>query len=215
MLPHSDTYANVMVTECSIKGEFHYCPTLLVMCWGACVPVVRAKVLDRDGHDDMQCPKGWQYIADMANTDVSMCIQLTILVEQSCVIIFDRATFQCWTVLAGTQRLGTVSNMLARDIDSLIPRPLPPEECTLRGGCQFVSLGTGSNLANLVCKARKLVETLYRQFCSWADTNNLLTIYCTCIQPHLEYACQLWDPFINKGLQSLRDQTEICLWSLS
>ena len=56
---------------------------------------MQAKVLDRDGHDVMQCPKGWQYIADMANTDVSMFIQLTILVEQSRVIIFDRATFQC------------------------------------------------------------------------------------------------------------------------
>ena len=32
--------------------------------------LVQAKVLDRDGHDIMQCPKGWQYIADMANTDV-------------------------------------------------------------------------------------------------------------------------------------------------
>ena len=31
---------------------------------------MQAKVLDRDGHDIMQCPKGWQYIADMANTDV-------------------------------------------------------------------------------------------------------------------------------------------------
>lgn len=30
----------------------------------------QAKVLDRDGHNVMECPKGWQYIADMANTDV-------------------------------------------------------------------------------------------------------------------------------------------------
>ena len=30
----------------------------------------QAKVLDRDGHVLMECPKGWQYIADMANTDV-------------------------------------------------------------------------------------------------------------------------------------------------
>ena len=37
---------------------------------------MQAKVLDGDGHDIMQCPKGLQYIADMANTDVSMCIQL-------------------------------------------------------------------------------------------------------------------------------------------
>jgi len=37
---------------------------------------------------------------------------------------------------------------------------------------------------------------LYNQFYSWADTNTLLTIYCTCIRP-------LWDPFTNKVLQSL------------
>lgn len=30
----------------------------------------QAKVMDRDGHVLMECPKGWQYIADMANTDV-------------------------------------------------------------------------------------------------------------------------------------------------
>ena len=29
-------------------------------------------VLDRDGRVLMECPKGWQYIADMANTDVRL-----------------------------------------------------------------------------------------------------------------------------------------------
>ena len=38
---------------------------------------------------------------------------------------------------------------------------------------------------------------------SWADSNTLLLIYRTCIKPHLEYACQLWGPFLNKGMQSL------------
>ena len=33
---------------------------------------VQAKVLDRDGRVLMECPKGWQYIADMANTDVRL-----------------------------------------------------------------------------------------------------------------------------------------------
>ena len=32
---------------------------------------------------------------------------------------------------------------------------------------------------------------LYRQFCCWADTTTLLTLYLTCIRPHLEYACTL------------------------
>ena len=44
---------------------------------------------------------------------------------------------------------------------------------------------------------------LYRQFYSWADSKTLLLIYRTCIRSHLEYACQLWDPFLNKGTQSL------------
>ena len=30
----------------------------------------QAKVLDRDGHNKMECPKGWQYNTDMAHTDV-------------------------------------------------------------------------------------------------------------------------------------------------
>ena len=61
---------------------------------------------------------------------------------------------------------------------------------------------------------------LSRQFYSWADSNTLLLIYCTCIRPHLEYACQLWDPFLNKGMQSLeavqKFACKVCLkqWEL-
>ena len=43
-----------------------------------------------------------------------------------------------------------------------------------------------------------IVGMLYRQIYSWADSNTLLLIYCTCIRPHLKCACQLWDPFSNK-----------------
>jgi len=53
------------------------------------------------------------------------------------------------------------------------------------------------------CKARKLVGMNYRQFYALADTNTLLRIYLTCIHPHLEYVCQLWDPNTTKGVQSL------------
>ena len=59
------------------------------------------------------------------------------------------------------------------------------------------------HIEHICAKARKLVGMLYRQFYSWADSNTLLLIYRTCIRPHLEYACQLWDPFLNKGMQSL------------
>ena len=61
------------------------------------------------------------------------------------------------------------------------------------------------HIEHVCAKARKLVGMLYRQSVTvMADSNTLLLIYRTCIRPHLEYACQLWDPFLNKGMQSLK-----------
>ena len=51
--------------------------------------------------------------------------------------------------------------------------------------------------------ARKLIEMFYRQFYAWADTSTLLTIYSTCIHPHLEYALQLWNPCNKKDAELL------------
>jgi len=85
-----------MVTECSIKGEFHYCPTVLVMCWGACVPVVQVKVLDRYGHNVMQCSKvvlSLQTLPPRADTESDWC---------------------CWT------EWGWLARLLP---SSLVPRP--------------------------------------------------------------------------------------------
>ena len=80
---------------------------------------------------------------------------------------------------------------------------------------------TRSEHIEQVCsKARKLVGMLYRQFYSWADTPILLLIYLTCIRPHLEYACQLWDPSTNKNRHLLEDVQKfacrVCLkrWDL-
>ena len=76
------------------------------------------------------------------------------------------------------------------------------------------------HIEHVCAKARKLVGMLYRQFYSWVDSNTLLLIYRTCIKPHLEYACQLWDPFLNKGMQSLeavqKFACKVCLkqWDL-
>ena len=34
------------------------------------IALPQAKVLDRDGYEQLECPKGWQYIADMRKTEV-------------------------------------------------------------------------------------------------------------------------------------------------
>ena len=39
----------------------------------------QAKVLDRDGFEMMECVKGDQYVADMANTKVNIYEELSLL----------------------------------------------------------------------------------------------------------------------------------------
>ena len=56
-------------------------------------------------------------------------------------------------------------------------------------------LSWADHINHICSKARKLVGMLYRHFYTWADTSTLLRIYLTCICPHLECACQLWDPY--------------------
>ena len=61
------------------------------------------------------------------------------------------------------------------------------------------------------CKFPALVAT---------STNTLRCLYLTCIRPHFEYASQLWDPYTNKGIQSLESvqkfACKVCLqqWNL-
>ena len=59
------------------------------------------------------------------------------------------------------------------------------------------------HIKQLCSKVRKLIGMLYRQFYTWADTSTLITIYLTCIRPHLEYAAQLWDPYNKKDIELL------------
>jgi len=66
-------------------------------------------------------------------------------------------------------------------------------------------LSWSEHIEQVSSKARKLIGKLYRQFYSWADTPILLLLYLTCIQPHLEYACQLWDPSMSKNRHLLED----------
>ena len=41
---------------------------------------------------------------------------------------------------------------------------------------------------------------LYRQFYNYADSNTLCQFYLSCIRPHLEYACTVWDPHLTKDI---------------
>ena len=76
------------------------------------------------------------------------------------------------------------------------------------------------HINHIATKARKLVGMLYRKYYSWTDTSVLRCIYLTCIRPHLEYACQLWDPHTQNGVNILESvqkfACKVCLkqWDL-
>ena len=76
-------------------------------------------------------------------------------------------------------------------------------------------LSWSEHIQQICSKGRRLVGMLYRQFYKWADPSVLRSIYITCIRPHLEYAVQLWDPYImkdNRMLESVQKfACKVCL----
>ena len=60
------------------------------------------------------------------------------------------------------------------------------------------NLSWSEHIQSICNKSRKLVGLLYRQFYQNADSDTLRQFYLSCIRPHLEYACTVWDPYLAK-----------------
>ena len=52
-------------------------------------------------------------------------------------------------------------------------------------------------------KAKKLVGLLHRRFQSNTDPTMLFNLYIALIRPHLEYACEVWNPHLQKDKMKL------------
>ena len=60
-----------------------------------------------------------------------------------------------------------------------------------------------SHITDITNKARRMVGLLYRQFYAWTSTPALLKLYTSLVRPHLEYASQVWNPYLIKDIQRL------------
>ena len=62
---------------------------------------------------------------------------------------------------------------------------------------------------------------LYRRFYKWSSSRALLQLYLSFIRPHLEYAVQVWSPYLHKDMQKLelvqKFALKVCLkkWNCS
>ena len=60
-----------------------------------------------------------------------------------------------------------------------------------------------THLNEITSKARKIIGLLYRQFSEWSHPHSLLLLYISLVRPHLEYASQVWSPFLTKHIDQL------------
>ena len=79
------------------------------------------------------------------------------------------------------------------------------------------NLSWSDHISKICSKARRLIGMLFRQFYNCADTSTIRTLYLTLIRPHLEYANQVWDPYLVKDCKLLEDvqkfACKVCLKS--
>ena len=60
-------------------------------------------------------------------------------------------------------------------------------------------------------KAKRLLGHLYRVFYRNVQPQYLLNLYISLVRLHLEYACQVWDPYIQRSICQLEDIQKFAL----
>ena len=62
----------------------------------------------------------------------------------------------------------------------------------------MTNLSWSAHITSICSKAKKVLGLIYRRFYGSADQSTLKQLYLSLVRPHLEYACQVWDPHLVK-----------------
>ena len=68
-----------------------------------------------------------------------------------------------------------------------------------------------AHIERIRSKANKIIGLIYRQFYSWSSQQTLLRLYTSLVRPHLEYATQVWNPYLMKDIQKLENVQKFAL----
>ena len=72
-------------------------------------------------------------------------------------------------------------------------------------------LSWSTHVDSICSKARKLLGLLYRKYYQYAEPQIILQLYVSLVRPHLEYASPVWNPYLQKNINTLElECPEIC-----
>ena len=99
--------------------------------------------------------------------------------------------------------------IMCQTLPSSIPGPLQRVECY-----KYLGLLISSNMSWLMhitatcSKAKQILGLNYRHFYGSASPDTLKQLYLSMVRPHLDYACQIWDP--QRQEKNYRDGSSYC-----
>ena len=77
------------------------------------------------------------------------------------------------------------------------------------------NLSWSDHISELCTKARRILGLLYRQFYENVDPATLKQLYISLVRPHLEYASQVWDPYLQGDTDRLEAVQKFALKLIS
>ena len=167
------------------------------------------------------------YIDDLSDTLANVCSNVNLFADDVLLyhIIAKEADYEALQSAISLIESWSISNFLNFNSSKckymVISRKsaptLPPIQLQLLGqplhmveSYKYLGLLLSSNMswsahiASICGKARQILGLLYRRFYTGAtEPNSIKQLYLSLVRPHLEYACQVWDPHLMKDKKRL------------
>ena len=166
------------------------------------------------------------YIDDLPTSVVNVCSKVNLFADDVLLYhaISEEADYEALQTAISLIESWSISNFLAFNTSKckcmVISRKstpkLPHDQLQLLGmplqvveSYKYLGLLLSSNMSwsphieSICSKTRQILGLLYRCFYDSTDSSMIKQLYLSMVRPHLEYACQVWDPYLIRDKRNL------------